>query len=181
MGREEDAVVIAAVQAFGSAPGGAPALIWQTAPDGWSMAGRLEATGMSADRSEARAAAGRHAPRTYRVSLAGRTYEVTVEEVHVPGGGPPGAPANHAAPRPGLRPAPARLAQQHVVRAPMPGTVLAVKVAPGDRVVSGSALVVLEAMKMENDLLSSVDGTVQRVVAQAGQSVNTGDVLLVIA
>jgi 3-methylcrotonyl-CoA carboxylase alpha subunit len=60
----------------------------------------------------------------------------------------------------------------------MPGKVLAVKVAPGDRVASGTALLVLEAMKMENDLLSSVDGTVKSVEARVGGMVNTGDVLL---
>lgn len=175
----EDAVLMAAVQAFRSEPVQAPALVWQAAPDGWNIAGRLEAMGMSADRSEAQRAAERHAPRTYRISLAGRTYEVTVEEVHAPGDAAAPEPVSRASQRPGPRPARARLAQRHEVCAPMPGKILEVKVAAGDRVQSGSALVVLEAMKMENDLLSSVDGTVQRVEARAGQSVNTGDVLLV--
>jgi glutaconyl-CoA decarboxylase len=178
MGREEDAAVVAAAQAFRSAPADGAALVWQTAPDRWSIAGRLEAAGMAADRGEAESVAGRQAPRAYRICVDGRTYEVTVEEVHLPGTPPAPEPLQRAAAPPG--PPPARLAQQHVVRAPMPGKILAVRVAPGDRVQGGSALVVLEAMKMENDLLSSVDGTVQRVAAQAGQSVNTGDVLLVI-
>jgi glutaconyl-CoA decarboxylase len=176
----EDAVVIAAVQAFRSAPVEAPALVWRAVPDGWNIAGKLEAMGMSMDPREAQRAAARQAPRSYRIRVGGATYEVTVEEVRAPAAGARPGPVNRATQRPGSRPATARLDQEHVVRAPMPGKVLAVKVAAGDRVLSGSALLILEAMKMENDLLSSVDGTVQRVAAQAGQSVNTGDVLLVI-
>jgi biotin carboxyl carrier protein len=61
----------------------------------------------------------------------------------------------------------------------MPGKIVSLHVAPGDRVASGTALLVLEAMKMENDLLSSVDGTVKTVQVRAGAMVSTGDLLLV--
>lgn len=62
----------------------------------------------------------------------------------------------------------------------MPGKVLAVKVAPGDAVKSGTLLVILEAMKMENDIMAPVAGTVAAVNVQAGDSVSTGEVLVVI-
>jgi biotin carboxyl carrier protein len=61
----------------------------------------------------------------------------------------------------------------------MPGKIVSLHVAPGDRVANGTALLVLEAMKMENDLLSSVDGTVKTVQVRAGAMVSTGDLLLV--
>jgi biotin carboxyl carrier protein len=62
----------------------------------------------------------------------------------------------------------------------MPGKVLAVHVGGGDYVAAGTILCVLEAMKMENDLLASGDGVVRSVHVSAGQTVNTGDVIMVI-
>ena len=66
------------------------------------------------------------------------------------------------------------------VKAPMPGRVTQVAVRPGDQVKAGDPLLVIEAMKMENEFRASVSGTVTDVRAQAGQAVNAGDVLLVI-
>ena len=68
----------------------------------------------------------------------------------------------------------------HTVRAPMPGKITHVPVAPGDAVAPGDTLVVVEAMKMENELKASVAGTVREVRVQAGQAVNLGDVLVVV-
>ncbi len=64
--------------------------------------------------------------------------------------------------------------------APLPGRITRVAVAPGEAVAAGSALVVIEAMKMENELRASAPGTVMEVRVQAGQAVNAGDVLVVI-
>jgi biotin carboxyl carrier protein len=66
------------------------------------------------------------------------------------------------------------------VKAPMPGTILAVKKAVGDAVKAGEVIVVLEAMKMENDIVAPCDGTVKSINAPKGTTVNTDDVLAVI-
>ena len=62
----------------------------------------------------------------------------------------------------------------------MPGTVLDVKVAQGASVKKGDILLILEAMKMENEILAPCDGTVAQIVAAKGASVNSGDALIVI-
>ncbi len=64
------------------------------------------------------------------------------------------------------------------IKAPMPGLVLRVLVAPGDRVTAGSGVLVLEAMKMENELTSTTDGTVSRVLVATGQAVEKGQPLV---
>jgi biotin carboxyl carrier protein len=72
-------------------------------------------------------------------------------------------------------------ASGQVVRAPMPGRVVLVEVVPGQAVKPGDGLIVLEAMKMENELKASAAGTVREVRVEAGQAVNPGDVMVVIA
>ena len=67
-----------------------------------------------------------------------------------------------------------------VVKAPMPGTILDIKVQPGSAVKKGEVLLILEAMKMENEILASSDGIVKQVVVTKNASVSTGDVLVVI-
>ena len=132
----------------------------------------------------------------YKVTLNGRTYEVEVEagkamlldeyEAIVPTAAPApaAAPAPVAAPAaaaPAAAPAPAAVAGGESVTAPMPGTILKVNVQNGQAVKEGDLLVVLEAMKMENEIFAPKSGTVAQVIAAKGASVNTGDVLVVIA
>ena len=126
----------------------------------------------------------------YKVTLNGRTYEIEVEagkamcldeyEAIVPAAAPVAAPAPAAAPV-AAAPAAASVAAGEAVSAPMPGTILKVNVQNGQAVKEGDVLCVLEAMKMENEIMAPKAGTVAQVVAAKGASVNTGDVLVVIA
>ncbi|MEG2073709.1 MAG: biotin/lipoyl-containing protein [Angelakisella sp.] len=76
--------------------------------------------------------------------------------------------------------APAAAAAGTQVKAPMPGTILKSSVAVGDAVKSGDVLVVLEAMKMENDIVAPCDAKVVQVLVSKGSTVNTDDVLVVL-
>ncbi|MBU3818862.1 MAG: biotin/lipoyl-binding protein, partial [Candidatus Faecalibacterium intestinavium] len=87
----------------------------------------------------------------------------------------PGPRAPAPAPAPAAKPA----AQGAVsVKAPMPGNILDVKVKPGDSVKAGDTLVILEAMKMENEIVAPQDGTVASINVNKGDTVNSGDVLV---
>lgn len=107
--------------------------------------------------------------RKFNISVNGKTYEVDVEEVGgVQMSAPVAAPAPKAAPVAGAK----------QVTAPMPGTIVSVKVNVGDKVDSGTLVAVLEAMKMENEIFAGVDGTVAGISVSAGDSVNSGDVIV---
>lgn len=119
----------------------------------------------------------------YRVNVNGTVYEVMLEEItgeeaKVAPVAPkaPEAPAAQAAPAPAAAPAGA---QQ--VNAPMPGTILNIVKNVGDTVKAGDTVMILEAMKMENEIMSPCDGTIASVNVNAGASVETGAVLCVIA
>ncbi len=78
------------------------------------------------------------------------------------------------------QPAPVAAGSGEAIKAPMPGTILNVKVNQGDSVKKGQVLLILEAMKMENEIVAPTDGTVVQIQAAKGSSVNAGDVLAVI-
>ena len=108
----------------------------------------------------------------YKVNVNGTNYEITVElvdEAEVKASAP--ASAAPAAPSAG----------GDAVVAPMPGTILAVNAAPGKSVKKGDVLFILEAMKMENEIMAPRDCTVSAVNVQKGASVATGDALCTIA
>ena len=130
----------------------------------------------------------------YKVTLNGRTYEVEVEagkamlldeyEAYAPAPAAPAAPAPAAAAPAAAPTAPAAsavTAAGETVNAPMPGVVLRVEVTQGAAVKAGQVLLILEAMKMENEILAPRDGTVAQIVAQKGVSVDTGAPLIVLA
>ena len=121
--------------------------------------------------------------KNYKVIVNGTEYQVAIElvsEAEAKAAAPVAASAApSAAPAPAA-PAAAAPAGGEKVNAPMPGTILEVKVAVGSTVKKGDLLFVLEAMKMENEILSPVDGKVTFVGTTKGSSVDTGAALCVI-
>ena len=131
----------------------------------------------------------------YKVTLNGKTYEVEVEhgkavlldeyEALAP------APKNTAVPEPveavpvatpaTPAPAPVSIADGETISAPMPGNIIRIDVKEGDKVKSGQVLVILEAMKMENEIVATKDGTIVQVVTSKGAVVETGSPLIVIS
>ena len=125
----------------------------------------------------------------YKVTLNNRTYEVEVEEgkamlIDEYEAYAPAAPAPvAAAPAPAAPAAPAgaALAAGEVVKSPMPGNILKINVSQGQKVNEGDVLIVLEAMKMENEIVATKSGTVAQIVTAKGAVVETGAPLVVIA
>lgn len=117
--------------------------------------------------------------KNYTITVNGTPYNVTVEE----GASAPvqAAPAPVAAPAPAPAAAPATAGGTEgsvKVEAPMPGTILDVKAAVGSSVTSGQVLCILEAMKMENEIVAPQDGTVASVAVNKGDSVEAGQVII---
>jgi glutaconyl-CoA decarboxylase len=133
----------------------------------------------------------------YKVTLNGKVYEVEVEkgnailtdeyEAAVPVAAPvaaapvAAAPAAAAAPVAAPAAAPVAVGAGETVNAPLPGNNFSIKVSAGQAVKKGDILVIIEAMKMENEVLSPRDGTVSQVVVTNGASVDTGAPLVVLA
>ena len=131
----------------------------------------------------------------YKVTLEGRTYEVEVEagkamcvaeyEAFVPAAAPAAAPVAAApvAAAPAAAPAaPAAAAPVagEAVTAPMPGNILKVAVTAGQAVKEGDLLLVLEAMKMENEIFAPCNGTVAQILVSKGSTVDTGATMVVL-
>lgn len=116
----------------------------------------------------------------YLITVNGGSYEVTVEEI---GGVAPVAVAPAAPAAPAAAPVPKAVpvaAGSETVSAPMPGNILSVNVAAGQSVKAGDVMLILEAMKMENEILAPRDGVVAQVAVSKGATVNTGDTLVVL-
>lgn len=124
--------------------------------------------------------------RKFVINVNGKSYEVEVEEIRdgVPVAAPVSRPtvsmpAPAAAPEPKAAPAPAAVpASATPINAPMPGTILTVNVNVGDTVKEGDVVCILEAMKMENEIMAPKDGKVVSVNVTKGASVNSGDLLV---
>ena len=118
--------------------------------------------------------------KNYTITVNGKVYEVTVEEgFHGKGGETATVPVNppktsEGTPKPVQ---PAATAGGLQVKAPMPGKILEMKASVGQPVKRGDVLMILEAMKMENEIVAPEDGTVALIQVSAGMSVEAGDIL----
>jgi biotin carboxyl carrier protein len=125
----------------------------------------------------------------YIVSINDKNYEVEVErgeakivkttqaiQVEAAPVAPTQAPAAPAT----VSAAPVAIGDGEPIKAPLPGVVLGIKVNAGAQVKRGEILLIIEAMKMENEIVAPRDGVVTQIVASKGSSVNTGDVLVVL-
>jgi len=133
----------------------------------------------------------------FNVTVNGKAYAVEVEEVGsgqpaftyvpvqqapaAPAPAPTAAPAPQASPAPAPKAAPSAPVAGETMSAPMPGTILDIKVSEGQTVKAGEIILILEAMKMENELVAPKDGTVAKIYVSKSESVNTGDSLVTIA
>lgn len=129
----------------------------------------------------------------YKVTLNNRVYEVEVEqgeamlvdeyELAAPAAPPPAAAAAApvAAAAPSAAAAPVAVAAGEAVKSPMPGNILKINVTQGQKVNEGDVIMILEAMKMENEIVATRSGTIAQIAVSKGAVVETGAVLAVIA
>ena len=117
--------------------------------------------------------------KNYRITVNGTAYDVAVEELGATAASAPvAAPAPAAAPSPkAAAPAASGAAGSVKVAAPMPGKILAIKANNGQAVKKGEVIMILEAMKMENEITAPEDGTVASINVGVGDSVESGDTL----
>ena len=121
----------------------------------------------------------------YKITVNGKTYEVEVEEI---GGQNPApitatqtttTPAAPQQPKPQPQPKPNNpgTTGKQKITSPMPGTIMSIKTKPGDKIQKGDVIMILEAMKMENEIIAPEDGVITSIDVSEGASVNTGDIL----
>jgi biotin carboxyl carrier protein len=115
----------------------------------------------------------------YRISVNGKVFDVTVESV---GGSPETPSLAPVAATPVIKPAPVASGNgtDERVLSPMPGNIWEVSVAVGQSVAAGECLIVLESMKMENEVVAPCAGVVKQILVAKGASVETSDVLVVL-
>lgn len=130
----------------------------------------------------------------FRIRVNGNEYEVEIEEITPAPGDPPAKttaadhsrqqqvikPAARQTAKPAAPPAPVRNGAE-TIAAPMPGTIVDILIQPGAQISRGQTLIILEAMKMHNEILATHDCTVAEVHVTKGASVNAGDVLIVLS
>lgn len=124
--------------------------------------------------------------KNFRITVNGNTYDVAVEEISSDGAGvvsspAVSAPAKPAAPAAQAKPASSGSEGNVKVDSPMPGTIVDIKVSVGDKIAQNSVVAILEAMKMENEIVTPCAGTVASINVSKGDSVNTGDILITVA
>jgi biotin carboxyl carrier protein len=122
----------------------------------------------------------------YNIVVNGVAYDVSVEEADgnsaaMPVSAPVQAAAPVAAPAPIKAVAPAPVSGGTQIKAPMPGTILDIKAAAGSAVKKGQVIMILEAMKMENDIVAPVDGTLASINVEKGATVTSDQILAVIS
>ena len=115
--------------------------------------------------------------KVYKVKVNGKVYEVELESVSEKAGNI-AAPAQAQAPQAAPQAASSGAGQEQ--KAPMAGTILDVKVSVGQQVNAGDVLFILEAMKLENEVVSTADGTVKQVLVQKGQAVTNQQALVIV-
>jgi len=122
--------------------------------------------------------------RKFRIGINGKEYIVEMEELTAsPSTGfvPTAAPAAPAAPAPApAAPAPVSSAGGTVIESPMPGTILDIKVNVGDKVEVDQCLVILEAMKMENEIVAPKAGTIAAIHTSKGTAIDVGGAIITI-
>ncbi len=119
--------------------------------------------------------------RRFNISVNGTAYDVAVEEITgSEAAAPVAAPAAAAPAAKPAAPVAAPSATGTKVVSPMPGTIIGVNVAEGDTVKEGQVVMILEAMKMENDIVAACDGKVTSIKVKKGDTVESNDVLLTI-
>jgi biotin carboxyl carrier protein len=125
----------------------------------------------------------------YVVSLNGKNYEVDVEKTQAvitsisdahAAPVPTASSAASAPASPAAVSAAAPVSGGTEIKAPMPGTIVSVEIAPGQSVKAGEIIMILEAMKMENDIVAPVDGVIKQILVNKGASVNTDEILAII-
>ncbi len=119
--------------------------------------------------------------RTFNIKVNGVSYHVEVEEAN----GSPQPAVSAPAPAAKVQEAPKKAspvvsAEGEKVSAPMPGNIISVKTSVGSQVKKNDVLLILEAMKMENEIVAPKDGTVAQILVKSGDSVNSGDPMVII-